>query len=185
MSSPVVIRQPVGSVIVRLSTQGVVVGESPRALVVLPSTPKTIVVAVGHQGPSGIQGPIGPAGGQAISRVAGQTISALRVVYEGESGAVHPLDPTDEAHIFSLLGVTLTAADAGLPVNVQRSGVVDDSSWHWAPGQRVYLGVNGALTVEPAEEGFHVLIGTALSPTRLLLNLQDPVQLWPALAQGD
>lgn len=146
---------------------------------------EVLELQTGEQGPQGLQGPIGPAGGQAIGRVAGQTISALRVVYEGESGAVHPLDPADEAHIFSLLGVTLTAADAGLPVNVQRSGVVDDSSWHWAPGQRVYLGVNGALTAEPAEEGFHVLIGTALSPMRLLLNLQDPVQLWPALAQGD
>ncbi len=159
-------------------------GMQPGALVVAPVM-QTAVVAVGIAGTPGIQGPIGPAGGTAMERRAGETLSALRVVWEDEFGHVWPLSASDDAHVFLLLGLTLTAADAGGLVNVQRSGVVDDSAWSWAPGQRVYLGQGGALTASPVEDGFHVLIGTAASATRLLLNIQDPLQMWAAEPEGD
>lgn len=149
-------------------------GMQPGALVVAPVM-QTAVVAVGIAGTPGIQGPIGPAGGTAMERRAGETLSALKVVWEDEFGRVWPLSAMDDAHVFLLLGLTLTAADAGGLVNVQRSGVVDDAAWSWTPGQRVYLGQGGALTASPAEEGFHILIGTAASATRLLLNIQDPL----------
>lgn len=177
MPDAIVMRQPMGSVIVRFPSQNVVMGAASRDPIVMAAQPKTVVVTVGHQGPPGIQGPIGPSGGQALERIAGQTISALRVVYEDEHGHVYPLDANDEEHIFSILGVTLTAADAWRPVNVQRSGPIDDASWSWVPKQRVFLGAQGALTAEPALEGFHVLIGVALNPKRLLLNIQDPIEL--------
>lgn len=135
------------------------------------------VVEVAEQGPPGPRGPVGPAGGAAVSRTAGITLSALLAVWEDQDGQVWPLSATDGGHVFCLLGVTLTAAQAGQPVDVQRSGPVDDAAWDWAPRARVYLGANGALTVNPAVGGFHVLVGVALSPTRLLLGIQDPVQL--------
>ncbi|WP_416406541.1 DUF2190 family protein [Paracidovorax citrulli] len=135
------------------------------------------VVADAEQGPPGPRGEVGPAGGAAVTRVAGSTLSALVAVWEDAAGRVHALDQDDEDHVFSLLGVTLTAADAGQPIDVQRSGAITDSAWSWTPGQRVYLGLGGALTGTPPAAGFDVLIGTALSPTRLLLNLQDPIEM--------
>lgn len=149
-------------------------GMQPGALVVQPVVQAT-VVAVGVQGAPGVQGIPGPAGGSALQRLAGPVLSALQVVWEDEHGRVWPLGCTDLEHIFSLLGITLTAADAGQMVNVQRSGVLDDAAWSWTPGQRVYLGLAGQLTHTPAEKGAHVLIGTAVSATRLNLFLQDPV----------
>lgn len=184
-SEAIVMRQEMGSVIVRFPTQNVVMGAPVREPIVMAAQPKTVVVTVGHQGPPGIQGPIGPAGGQAMERIAGVAISALRVVYEDALGRVFPLDATDDAHIFSILGIALTAADAGRAVSVQRSGPIDDASWGWVPGQRVYLGAAGGLSGEPAEEGFHVFVGTAVSQQRLLLSLQDPVQLWAEEAEGE
>jgi hypothetical protein len=135
------------------------------------------VVADAEQGPPGPRGEAGPAGGATVSRMAGATLSALVAVWEDAAGRVHALDQGDEDHVFSLLGVTLTAADAGAPIDVQRSGAITDSAWSWTPGQRIYLGIGGALTTTPPAAGFDVLIGTALSPTRLLLNLQDPIAL--------
>ena len=146
------------------------------ALVLVPVV-ETLVVGTGVQGPPGPQGAIGPAGGTAMQRIAGHTVSALRVVWEDEHGRVRYLSATDEDNIFCLLGVTLTAADTGGLVDVQRSGAMDDNGWSWSKGQRVYLGANGGLTTQPAEVGFQVLVGVAVSPTRLLLQLQDPVML--------
>lgn len=157
--------------------QQVIVLGGEQQTVIREEVPVTHVVAVAMQGPPGPPGAVGPAGGAAVTRVAGSTLSALVAVWEDAAGRVHALDQDDEDHVFSLLGVTLTAADAGQPIDVQRSGAITDSAWSWTPGQRVYLGLGGALTATPPAAGFDVLIGTALSPTRLLLNLQDPIAL--------
>lgn len=130
------------------------------------------IVEVAIQGPPG---PPGPAGGSSVQRQAGTTVSALLVVYEN-ANVVWPLDYQDEQNIFEILGVSLTAADAGQNLNIQRSGVINDNSWNWQVG-RVYLGANGTLTQTPKEDGFSVLIGTAVSPNRLLLNIQDPIDM--------
>lgn len=126
-------------------------------------------------GRRGQQGIPGPAGGASVQRLAGSELSALRAVYELD-GYVYPLDYRDSAHIDLLLGVTLTAADQGQPLNVQRLGAIDDDGWNWQPG-RVWLGADGALTQNPPTDGFDVLIGAAVASGRLLLNLQDPLEL--------
>lgn len=137
--------------------------------------PELETVTVGEQGPAGRQGIPGPAGGSAFERIAGQIISALRAVYELE-GQVFILDYHDADHVDLLLGITLTAAQASEPINVQRSGVLEDAGWSWTAGP-VWLGVDGALTQAPPADGFDVLIGSAVSATRLILNIQDPIDL--------
>ena len=79
---------------------------------------------------SGDQGPPGPPGGVVIQRSAGHLISALRVVYEA-SGLVYVLDYRDAAHIDLLVGITMTAADGGAPIAIQRAGEISDSGWAW------------------------------------------------------
>lgn len=135
------------------------------------------VLAVAEQGPPGPPGEPGPAGGSSLQRLAGEVLSSLRVVWEDEAGFVRALDPTNDAHVFRLLGLTITAAQTADPINVKRSGIHDDEGWNWTPGARLYLGTGGALTQTPPATGFDVLIGTAYSPTRIALNLQDPIEL--------
>lgn len=127
---------------------------------------------------AGRRGPIGepgPAGGSTLQRTAGELISALRVLYELD-GSVYLLDYRDAANIDLILGISLTAAGAGETLNVQRSGVIEDSGWSLAPG-RVWLGANGFLSQVPPADGFDVLIGSAMSATRITLNLSDPIEL--------
>ena len=147
----------------------------PFVLVREPVAAPAIVVAVGTQGPPGRPGVPGPAGGSAFQRLAGETLSALRVVYE-LAGQVFALDVGDAEHIDLLLGVTLTAADPGAAINVQRSGAIDDAGWSWLPGL-VWLGASGALTQTPPVDGFAVLLGAAVSATRITLNIQPAIQL--------
>lgn len=134
--------------------------------------PEVRLISSGDQGPPG---PPGPSGGAAVQRLAGSELSALRAVYELD-GYVYPLDCRDSVHIDLLLGVTLTAADPGQPVNVQRSGVLDDAGWSWTPG-RVWLGIDGRITQTPPTDGFDVLIGAATSATRITLNLTETIEL--------
>lgn len=133
------------------------------------------VVTVGEQGPPGRAGIPGPAGGSAFQRIAGQVLSALRIVYE-QDGLVYLMSPADADHIDQLLGITLNAAGAGDELNVQRTGELNDASWSWAPG-RIWLGAAGSLTQTPPASGFDVLIGAAVSATRIILNIQDPIEL--------
>lgn len=145
------------------------------ALVVEPEQAPAVLVAAGEQGPPGRPGEPGPAGGSAFQRTAGETLSALRAVYE-LNGQVRYLDYRDEDNIDLLLGLTLTAAASGELTNIQRSGPIDDSGWNWTPGP-VWLGAAGALTQTPPADGFDVLIGAAVSATRITLNLQQPIEL--------
>lgn len=133
------------------------------------------VVSAGIRGPQGAQGIPGPAGGSAFVRTAGETISALRVVYEAD-GEVFYLDPHDELHIDQLLGLSMSAAQVGETLNVQRSGELFDAGWNWALG-RIWLGANGTLTQTPPETGYDVLIGTAVSNRSILFHIQDPIFL--------
>lgn len=146
--------------------------ELEREYLVCLQQPELQLVELGSQGPPG---PPGPDGGSALQRPAGETLSALRVVYE-LAGAVFALDYRDGEHIDLVVGVTLTAASEGGSVNIQRSGTLDDGSWSWQPGP-VWLGAAGALTQSPPAEGFDVLIGSAVSATRITLNIQDPIDL--------
>lgn len=150
-------------------------GEIEREYLVSLQLPEVHSTTVGGQGPPGRPGEPGPAGGAAVQRQAGETLSALRAVYELD-GQVFALDHHDTEHIDLLLGVTLTAADQGQPINVQRLGAIDDDGWNWQPG-RVWLGAAGALTQTPPTDGYDVLIGAAVASGRLLLNLQDPIEL--------
>lgn len=159
------------AVAIEADSQPVVI-EHLREYAVTQDVPELLMTAAGEQGPPGIPG---PAGGTAIQCSAGATLSALRAVYE-LNGQVFALDYRDTEHIDLLLGVTLTAADQGHPVNVQRLGAIDDDAWSWQPG-RVWLGADGALTQNPPTDGFDVLIGAAVASGRLLLNLQDPLEL--------
>lgn len=149
--------------------------EVERDYLVSLSLPELETVTLGEQGPPGLPGAPGPAGGSAFQRSAGETLSALRAVYELD-GVVRYLDYRDAEHVDLLLGLTLTAATPGAPVNIQRSGPIDDAGWNWAPGP-VWLGPAGTLTQAPPAEGYDVLIGAAMSATRLTLNLQAPIDL--------
>jgi len=166
--------EPSAAVIER-QTSVVVTREGGKTHVVQQSAPPAVVVTRGIEGPQGRPGEPGPAGGASVQRTAGANLSALVAVYE-LNGAVHALGADDALHIDLLLGITLTAAQAGDPVNVQRLGAIEDIAWNWVPG-RVYLGANGALTQTPPTGGFDLLIGSATSPTRIALNLQDPISL--------
>lgn len=150
-----------------------IIAQQPDDSVLVEQVEVAEIIAVAEQGPPG---PPGPSGVAIYTRQSTGALSAMRVVWEDDAGAVSALDGADEDHIDLLCGLTLTATSDAGQVAVQRTGAVDDLAWSWVPG-RVYLGADGALTQSPPSTGFDVLVGVAVSPTRLILNFQDPIEL--------
>lgn len=163
---------------VRTASHETIIVDGERQVAALTEVEREIeFVSLGQQGPRGAQGPIGPAGGTAFERISGDAISALRVVWEDADGTVLPIDYRDDAHIDLIAGVTISAAAAaGLPVTVQRGGIVDVSGLGLALG-RVWLGANGTLTQTPPNDGFDVLVGYAVSTSRLIVAFSDHIEL--------
>lgn len=120
-----------------------------------------------------------PCSGGAVDyyiRIAGEPISALQAVYELPDGTVWPLSSDDSEHIDLLVGITITGAREGAGVAVQRSGLLDASGLNLQPG-RVWLGMGGALTQTPPENGFDTLLGYATAEQRLYIDISETILL--------
>lgn len=124
---------------------------------------------------SGLTPPPLPTGGESVVRTAGETISALKAVYE-LGGLVYALDSQDVLHAPLYIGLALSAATAGNDIVIQRAGTIDDSGWSW-PGGEVFVGLAGALTAVPPVSGFKLIVGNSPSPQRINLTFDTPVYL--------
>lgn len=131
-------------------------------------------IVVGQRGAPGRPGTDSGGGVQTIVRTAGETISALRIVYESEELA-HPVNPATES-VYQALGLAITSGSIGTDITIQTQGFVDDSAWSWTEGH-VWCGPNGVLTQTPPTSGWDFIIGFATSATRLYIDLNEPVLL--------
>lgn len=133
-----------------------------------------IAVTVAAVGPQGSTGATGPAGsGDTQQYTAGMTLSALRMLTLDASGnAVYANsgDPT--------VGMSLTATTSGDLVTVATSDhVVEDSSWSWSAGAALFNAGNGALTATPPTSGVWQVVGVAISATRIVVQIGDPIAM--------
>lgn len=144
--------------------------------VVKPITDKTKVVRVG-----GLPGQAGAAGqnGAAIPiiRQAGQTLSGHRVVWIAGDDKGYYASSDDPTSSRMIAGVTTGAASADTPVTIVGAGEIEESSWNWAVGSPVWLGLNGALTQAVPTSGTQVQVGIPLSATKLLIRVGEPIAL--------
>lgn len=98
---------------------------------------------------SGQRGPPGPAGSSTdlvFTRIAGQDLSAFRVVTPLSDMTVVYADSATLTDVTKPLWLTLDAGLTDDPVRLTPLGNVTDSSWGWTPGLPVFLGQNGVLT---------------------------------------
>lgn len=153
--------------------------EHPGGQVIVDGQDKArLVIDVREVYTAGVLPPPLPTGGESVVRKAGQTISALRGVYElnGRVFTLDPLDPDQYRYVEFFLGITVNGAPEGGDVIVQRSGTLDDGSWSWAQAL-VYLGRQGRLTQIAPTTGWEMVMGSAPAPNRLNLSFDEPVLL--------
>lgn len=113
-----------------------------------------------------------PGGNTDLTYTAATTLSALRAVTLDNSGQATYATNTTLANA-QVLGVTVTAANAGSPVQIRTIGVMSDPSWNFVKGP-VFLGTNGALTQSAPTGGLVVApIGRALSQTTIYIDVDQ------------
>lgn len=134
-----------------------------------------IIEMPGGQGPQGMQGIPGPAGGSTFQRPAGQDLSGHRAVYSS-AGTVLYASASNPLHVAAYLGITNGAAMNGATVDIVRTGGMSDPSFSFVPGP-IYLGELGVLTQTEPLTGMVFPVGFAESATVIFLNPQAPIVL--------
>ena len=139
--------------------------------------PATAVVTAAEQGPRGIQGIPGPAGGATVVTVGAAPLSGHTAVAMGADGLLIYADCTNPAHIGAVQGVIANAYGAGDPAVVQTDFDMVHAGWAFATGP-VFVGATGALVQTlPMGAVFAQVVGYALSATRIRVDVQPPIVL--------
>ena len=139
--------------------------------------PVTAVVTAAEQGPRGIQGIPGPAGGATIVTVGATPLSGHTAVALDAGGLLVYADCTNPTHIGAVQGVVANAYSAGAQAVVQTGFELVHAGWAFATGP-VFVGVAGALVQAlPVGAVFAQVIGYALAPTRIRIDVQPPIVL--------
>ena len=165
------------SVLARTPDTAVVTVVEARSVVVTPPQPVSSVVVRGVPGPRGIQGIQGPAGGTAVVTVGAAPLSGHTAVAMDAGGLLIYADCTNQAHIGAVQGVIANAYGAGDPAVVQTDFDLTHAGWAFATGP-VFVGAAGALVQTlPVGAVFAQVVGYALAPTRIRVDVQPPIVL--------
>jgi len=137
----------------------------------------TAVVTAAEQGPPGIQGIPGPAGGATVVTVGATPLSGHTAVAMDADGLLIYADCTNPAHIGAVQGVIANAYGAGDLAVVQTDFDLAHAGWTFATGP-VFVGATGALVQAlPMGAVFAQVVGYALAPTRIRIDVQPPIVL--------
>lgn len=133
------------------------------------------VIAIAEQGPRGIQGPPGPAGGATTMTVGAQPLSGHSVVAVDAAGLLVKADCTVAAQRGAVVGLLANAYAPGDQAVVQTAFTFEHSGWSWAPGP-VFVGTAGQLTQAlPPGANFSQVVAHALAPSIVLVDVQPPI----------
>lgn len=109
-----------------------------------------------------------------VTLLASGSINAHRVVTILASDRVAYCDAGTPTDRILAIGITLTAAADGEPVQVQKFDRIVEPSWDWTPGLPIYCGLEGALTqVYDAAWAFVAIVGVAIDRTSMWVRLQS------------
>ena len=135
------------------------------------------VLEAAAQGPRGPQGIPGPVGGATTVMVGAAPISGHTAVALDSGGLLVYADCTNPAHIGAVQGVVGNAYSPGDLAVVQTDFELVHAGWSFTTGP-VLAGLSGALVQTlPSGPRFAQVVGFALAPTRIRVDVQPPIVL--------
>ena len=149
-----------------------ILSESSNIQTLLSESQAIQVLSSVTQGPPGIRGPAGAAGGTSIELTAAIDLGGNRVV----TGNSVYADNTDLATIGKVIGLTIGAVTSGLPVSIVANGELDGFSG-LEINAPIYLSVNGTTTQALPATGYLQKLGIAISATKILIRINEPLAL--------
>lgn len=104
---------------------------------------------------------------------AGETISALKLVYEDSGQLFYASNLLDHRPI----GVSLSAGNIGENITVITFGEIDDPSFLFASNETLFLNGIGTISSSPPSAGNLIEIGYGLGSGRIFLNIKQQIVL--------
>lgn len=129
----------------------------------------------GDKGDQGITGATGISGVPSINLVADQDLGVNRVVKSTISGCNYANNQVISDSKL-VLGFTMSSILANNLVSIQTFGEMDGFGG-LVSGSSVYLGENGLIVQSVPVSGFVLKLGTAISSTKVSINIQQPIIL--------
>lgn len=113
-----------------------------------------------------------------IGTVGATPVLAGRAVTTDPTGNLIMADALTIAHCGAVCGVAIQTGNPGAPVKYTDCGYVTNEGWTFTPNIPVYLGENGQLIqgLIPGNLLFIQPMGTAVSATKLMLNIAPPIR---------
>jgi hypothetical protein len=108
---------------------------------------------------------------------AAQALGGHRVVRITALDEVDYASSSNVSHANTAIGITTGAASGGANTSVRMSGVLEEVSWSWAPGEPVFLGVDGVLTQTAPTTGFVCEVGVAYKATGIFVDIKPSIIL--------
>jgi len=127
------------------------------------------------QGPTGPPGPTGT--GYESTFVAGIDLSGHRAVVFNDVGKLVYADASSPSQGHAVVGITTNAALTDDNVTVKTYGDFEELSWNWTINLPIYLGNNGVLTQTQQPGAFVLVMGVAISQTKMFVNIRQPIFL--------
>ncbi len=109
--------------------------------------------------------------------IAGETISALKVIRGSSNGKTYMVNSTDLTDKNTALGVSKTSADINNSFEVVTAGEFTDISWAWNTNLPIFADSTGSLTQTAPTAGYSQVIATAISPTKIKVSIAQAISL--------
>lgn len=109
--------------------------------------------------------------------IAGETLSALRIVVRNDNNEAIYADNTNLNHVDKIIGMTCKSAVLGEKVKILEFGEFEDLYWTFDTSKVLFLSSLGNITQEVPTVGFVCKLGTVIKPERILLRIQPGIVL--------
>lgn len=113
--------------------------------------------------------------GGALTLTAGQNINAFQGIAVRGDGLAYIADAGTVADAGRFVGISVTSATTGNPVQFQQNGIINNNGFLFTPGETVYLGLSGALVQTPGTGLFELPVGVAISASELAVEIGLPI----------
>ena len=76
----------------------------------------------------------------------------------------------------TVLGISTGAVIQGAVVTIKPFGRLEDPSWNWNPGKRLFLGINGLIVQDVPETGAIVSLGHVAGADAIFITISEFVE---------
>lgn len=109
--------------------------------------------------------------------LAGEILGTYRLVRIATDNKAWYADNTVPAYADAIYGLTLHGAALGADVTVQYLGIISDITWTWVTAGALFLGTTGLLTQTAPTTGFLLVVGFAITATKIMFAPKNPIIL--------